>query len=524
MPLYVNEIIAAANAGDQSRLAALARAQLQSVSHPAVLRQAMPVGNHGAVVDDQVVWQRYGALLARQGLLTEAREALDISLALKPDCHQSLLDAATAAFMQGDLAIAEGYFTRALAIDPNRVATHSALAAIAARKGASHAAREAAQRALALSPGDVTATLALIRADLLDTNLAEADSHATMLLKRNDLNAQNRVAAFDLRAEVRDAQDRPDDAYDDYSARNKQLIAMHAKQFNQPGVERKIDQAERLAAYFTTTSNEAWQRPSPSVVPSADVPRTHAFLVGFPRSGTTLLEKALAGHDAIVALEEIESLRDISDRQMQSTAALDALPMLNNEQKDSFCQTYWQRVRAAAGGEIAGKTVIDKMPIYTVHLPVIATLFPNARIIFAVRDPRDVVLSCFRRRFAMNATMFELLTLDGCARYYDAVMRIATGCRAVLPLEFQDVRLESVITNFDREIEAVLSFLDLGWDSGTRDFATRASSGRATPSDAQLRTGLNAQGVGQWRRYAPSLASVLPTLSAWAEHYGYDPL
>ena len=85
---------------------------------------------------------------------------------------------------------------------------------------------------------------------------------------------------------------------------------------------------------------------------------------------------------------------------------------------------YWSRVRAF-GVEPRGKVFIDKMPLASVQLPVVAKLFPSARILFALRDPRDVVLSCFRRRFGMNPAMYQLLTLEGAAAFYDAVMRLS---------------------------------------------------------------------------------------------------
>ena len=85
------------------------------------------------------------------------------------------------------------------------------------------------------------------------------------------------------------------------------------------------------------------------------------------------------------------------------------------------------------GVEPRGRVFIDKMPLSNVQLPVIAKLFPNARVLFARRDPRDVVLSCFRRRFGMNPSMYQLLTLEGAAAYYDAVMRLSELYRDLLP-------------------------------------------------------------------------------------------
>ena len=93
---------------------------------------------------------------------------------------------------------------------------------------------------------------------------------------------------------------------------------------------------------------------------------------------------------------------------------------------------YWQLV-AKAGIDMAGKMFVDKHPLNTLKLPLIARLFPRAKILFACRDPRDVVLSCFRHRFQMSAPIYEMLSLQGAARYYDAVMALAV-CLTALKL------------------------------------------------------------------------------------------
>ncbi len=159
----------------------------------------------------------------------------------------------------------------------------------------------------------------------------------------------------------------------------------------------------------------------------------------------------------------------------------------------------------------------------SVNLPLVAKLFPGARILFARRDPRDVVLSCFRRRFGMNPSMYQLLTLEGTAAYYDAVMRLAQIWRQLLPLPQHLVRYESLVEDFDGTARAACDFLGLAWDEGLRDFAARARTrGISTPSAAQVARGLNREGQGSWRRYRQQMEPVLPTLRPWVEAFGYE--
>jgi hypothetical protein len=183
---------------------------------------------------------------------------------------------------------------------------------------------------------------------------------------------------------------------------------------------------------------------------------------------------------------------------------------------------YWQRVRAA-GVELSGKLFIDKHPLNTLKLPLIARLFPGARILFASRDPRDVVLSCFRRRFRMNAAMYQLLTLAGAAEFYDAVLQFATQARGALRLHWHEVRYERLVSDFGAETRAICDFLGLEWNADLERFAERASAREhATPSTAQLARGLDASGIGHWRHYATALEPLQALLAPWVERYGAE--
>jgi hypothetical protein len=170
-----------------------------------------------------------------------------------------------------------------------------------------------------------------------------------------------------------------------------------------------------------------------------------------------------------------------------------------------------------------GKVVVDKMPLYTTKLPVIFKLFPGVKVLFALRDPRDVVFSCFRRPFQINSGMYQFVTLDGAARFYDAVMSLMEVYKQVLPLDVHTIRYESFVSDFEGEARAVCEFLGVDWSESLHDFAAVARERRIrTPSAAQVRAGLYSTGAGQWRRYAKHLEPILPILQPWVERFGYD--
>jgi hypothetical protein len=249
----------------------------------------------------------------------------------------------------------------------------------------------------------------------------------------------------------------------------------------------------------------------------------HVFLLGFPRSGTTLLEVILEGHPRIVSLEEQESLIDGVRAFFRGPEDLTRLANATPAQLEPLRASYWRLV-GAAGVDVSGKLFVDKQPLNTLKLPLIAKLFPDAKILIACRDPRDIVLSCFRHRFQMSAPIYELLTLEGAARYYDAVMQFLVLMTTLMPLATCLVRHEDVVTEFAREMKRICAFLGIDFAPGMKDFAARTRDrGALTPSTAQLVRGLSSEGLGHWRRYRNHLAAVLPTLEPWVNRFYYDP-
>jgi hypothetical protein len=341
------------------------------------------------------------------------------------------------------------------------------------------------------------------------------------MLGQAELPPEVRINALDLRAEALDLLDRTAEAFDDYLARNALVAASGAARMAGEVRERRLDQARRMARFFRLASPRDWGPSAGQDAAGAAAARGHVFLLGFPRSGTTLIEKALAGHPDVVTLEEEDHLSAAAGHLLRDQVGLRSLQALNPAQAEPLRRAYWDRVAASFDRPIGDKVVLDKLPLHTPSLPLIAKLFPQARILFALRDPRDVVLSGFRRRFELNAAMFELLTLDGAAAFYDAVMTLAGLYRGLLTLEVREVRHEALVADFEGELRGVLDFIGVPWRPGVLDFAERAAARARTPTDLQLGRGLNADGVGQWRRYAAQVAPVADRLAPWVRRYGY---
>jgi tetratricopeptide (TPR) repeat protein len=419
-----------------------------------------------------------------------------------------------------DIRGSKSAYEQAARLNPNYVEPQASLAWLSAKAGDATSAVAHGNRALALSPTNVLARMALASAHLQQGDLTIAAAMLSALSQEPALSPVNRSIVASLTGDLRDAEGRSAEAFAAYDAANNQLKAIYAGQFATPGMETALGHAERLIEWFKKADPEPWRQTSPARPRAAD-PKAHIFLVGFPRSGTTLLENVLAAHPEVVSLEEKDCLAAASAAYMTSNDGLERLARISSGEAHRQREAYWSMVRKF-GVEPRGRVFIDKMPLSSVQLPLIAKLFPDARLLFARRDPRDVVLSCFRRRFGMNPSMYQLLTLKGAAAYYDAVMRLAELYRELLPLPQHEVRYESLVENFEATARDACEFLGLEGNAGLLDFAAKARDrGISTPSAAQVARGLNREGQGAWLRYREQMAPVLPLLQPWVEKFGY---
>ncbi len=458
--------------------------------------------------DDLQVLNRLGACLTGLGRAREAVAVFDAALALAPDSAALLFNQGAALEEVGRLRDSAAMLERALAVKPAYAEALARLAGLAVRRGDWTAARDFARRTLALS-NLPAARLALASADLAEGQFQAARDGLRPLLDAVTISPVNRSLAYTLTGDALDGLDTPSEAFAAYTTARHLLAERFAPRFAQPGVETARAQADRLARAFEKAA------PAQPVEGRAETP-LHVFLVGFPRSGTTLLEQVLAGHPDIETLEESDALFDVGRDFVANGAGLARLSALSAGETAQLRARYWQQT----GARRDRRVFVDKMPLNLAFLPVAARLFPQAKVLLALRDPRDVVLSAFRRRIAMSQTMYELTTLARTAGYYDAVMRLAEIYRRTLGLPVLELRHEDLLADFAAQTRRICDFLGLPWTAGLEDFAARRRDIK-TPSGPQLAHGLSAEGPGQWRRYQAQLESVIPVLRPWIDRLGY---
>lgn len=243
------------------------------------------------------------------------------------------------------------------------------------------------------------------------------------------------------------------------------------------------------------------------------------FLVGFPRSGTTLLDTILMGHPQLEVLEEEPTVR----KAHQLIKDFDALPTLSGEQIQEARDAYFEA--AASVTPLApGKLLIDKNPLTMNLLPYVRRIFPEARIILAVRHPCDVVLSCFIANFSLNDGMASFLKLDTAADLYDLSFDFYDHVQRHIPLSSHVVIYENIVADRERELRALFDFLGVGWHDAVLDHEKTAKErGRIkTASYSQVVEPIYTRSAGRWQKYRKHLKPILPVLQPWIEKFGYS--
>jgi len=247
------------------------------------------------------------------------------------------------------------------------------------------------------------------------------------------------------------------------------------------------------------------------------------FFVGFPRSGTTLMERALKAHPEIVTTDERSPLMPIVTELSNNRAYPESLDSLTGDDLERLQDRFWAAAEAQHG-PLEGRRLVDKMPLNIVNLGLANGLFPEARVLVALRDPRDACLSCFMQRFQFSDAMANFLDLERTAETYVAVMGLWLHYRQALSLPWLEYHYEDLVADFRGTLEGVLDFIGVGWHEQVMAYAEHAKEQVVTtPSYRQVTEQVQTRAAGRWRRYRSEVANVLPVLQPLIDAFGYDP-
>ena len=271
------------------------------------------------------------------------------------------------------------------------------------------------------------------------------------------------VRAAQLRGELLDRLGDADAAWDWFVEMNRQAAIAD--------VGDPVDRAQRYANEVRKTyelMKPSWCAgwPTSDIVTERPDP---VFLVGSPRSGTTLLDTMLMGHNRITVLEEQPLLRIVT----QHIGDLTRLPDLEAGEIADLRNTYFTGVDQLTDGN-HGRLIIDKFPLHMNKVAIIHRLFPRAHFILAERHPFDVVLSTFMTNFRLNPAMCNYLEIETAALLYDLSMSCWFRSKEQFPIETLTVRYENVVQDREAELHRIVGFLGIDWSEEMLDNETIA--------------------------------------------------
>lgn len=339
--------------------------------------------------------------------------------------------------------------------------------------------------------------------------LRDGDPHTAKRLLEHDQPYTDPLRGHRLMARIEDALGDPARAFAEAQAMNQ------ASQDYEKWLSRGPEYIRSVRAVAAAVKPQWAARAKPLDPPARGSP---VFLVGFPRSGTTLLDTFLMGHPDAVVLEEVPLVTEAQ----KSLGEGPDLPDRPRASLERAREAYFAALDGHVPQEFSG-LVIDKLPLNMLAPRFIHMMFPDAKFIFAQRHPCDSVLSCFMQPFALTESMACFLKLETAADFYDAAMTLWTRCEELLPLNVHRLVYEELVNDPEAALRPLVQFLGLEWRDELLDHrATAAARGViSTPSYDQVVQPITKKASGRWRRYEKQLEPVLPVLLPWAERLGY---
>jgi tetratricopeptide (TPR) repeat protein len=257
--------------------------------------------------------------------------------------------------------------------------------------------------------------------------------------------------------------------------------------------------------------------------------RRMALLAGFPRSGTTLLEQVLDSHPQLVSSDEREAFgRDIfpamwrtAKTPLPTVEALDAIPV---ERISEQRQRYFAYMEAALNESIGDRMHLDKNPTMTLLIPGMLRLFPETRLLIALRDPRDVIISCFMQYLPLNPNSVCFLNLERAARRYANDMETWLRLREQVCAPWLEVRYEDCVADLEKQARRAVAFLEMPWTPQVLEYRERLKTKAvSSPTYEAVSKPLYSSAIGRWRNYQkhvePYLQILQPCLKAFGYHF-----
>ena len=307
-------------------------------------------------------------------------------------------------------------------------------------------------------------------------------------------------------------------------ARCKDIQIAHSQVFQRHS-DLVLGNLKRFNESVSAEDLRRWRSQQNDLGPPARV----AHLTSFPRSGTTLMENILDAHSGVISSEEREVFgRDILDATWKEShentpPTVEAFNRIPVAKLQSLRQRYLSAMEEALNEPIGDRIHLDKNPTHTLFIPAIVRLFPESQFLIALRDPRDVIVSCYFQYLPLNPTSVSYLTWESTARRYALDMGIWLRLRERLEAtSWLEVRYEDVVQDLPSAARRALAFLNLPWEEAVLGYRERLATKTVhSPTYLDVAQPLHRRPIGRWKNYARWLEPGLGTLERFVKDFGY---
>jgi Flp pilus assembly protein TadD len=252
------------------------------------------------------------------------------------------------------------------------------------------------------------------------------------------------------------------------------------------------------------------------------------LLGGHPRSGTTLLEQVLDSHSQIISLEETEIFHDRAYMPLTwglpgDQPMLTVLEFAATDRLQKSRANYFRSAESFLGQPIDGRLLVDKNPSLTFLIPALIRIFPKIKLLIALRDPRDVILSCFMQPIEPGQVSSAYQQIQSTVEEYASMMSLWLALKPVLAGHFLEVRYEDMVNDLESVARKTLGFLDVPWDDRILGFTEHARKKLVrSPTYADVTQPVYKRAVGRWHHYQKYLEPHLEMLEPFVKAFGYE--
>ena len=489
-----------------------------------------------------------GVTLKELGRLDEAEASYNQAIALKPDYSEAYSNLGVTLQELGRLDEAEASYNQAIALKPNFAKAYCNLGVTLKELGRLDEAEASFNQAIALNPDYAEAYLNLCellenmnRADellsfirgisrknfekkadflyyeaLIEFQKENYETAAKLVEKINinELLIKRQPLAFKLKGDIYHHKKNYKEAFEAYKSKNKRVKESleYKKQDSEKYFSQqfeKVTQIEQLQelSLYKSVIEPTWIQPT--------------FLIGFPRSGTTLLDTILRTHTNINVLEE-QPMMEKMYASFRNIPTISKIEAMDNSAVETAVDIYFQELKKHTKVDTK-QVLVDKLPLNILQLPLINQVFPNAKYIIGLRHPLDCVLSCWMQNFKLNPAMANMIELGRIVDFYDVVMRILKLSEERYSLNTHRIRYEDLVLNFEENVSNLLIFLDLKWEEELKNYQKTALARDRihTPSSSQVIKPIYQTASYRWKNYEEYLEQYKERLIPWIQRYGY---